>query len=688
MGGIQKDPLSQMITTCGSLLSELQIIWDEVGESEVARDKMLLELEQECLEVYRKKVDSANRSRAQLRQAIADSEAELAAICSEMGERPMHLRQTEQKAESLKEEFSTILSQLEEIRNRKADRKNQFLQVIGQIQKISTEIYGSEEHDSSKAVLDDNDLTLRRLEDLQNQLQSLQKEKSDRLKQVLENLSVLSSLCSVLGLDFNETVRELHPSLTDSEENHSISTATLQQLESELKRLQQLKHQRRQRLQDLASMLLEFWNLMDTPVEEQQAFQNVTCNIAASEDEITEPNMLSADFIKHVEAEVSRLEELKSSKMKELVLKKKAELEDLCQKTHIVPKVDGETEYLIEAIESGALDPAAVLEQIELEVGKVKEEAFSRKEILEKVEKWLFAREEEEWLEQYNMDENRYNAGRGAHLILKRAEKARTLVNKLPGMVEALVAKTEAWEDERGCEFLYDGIRLLSMLEEYIISRQEKEQDKKRQREQKKLQGQLVAEQDGKGSKSSPMKSAKKSSRMLGGGNNRGNMLQTPRPDSSQSTRTTPNSRLSKKDDNIGSPHLTVRRVLDKNYTFNGRETEADLERRPFSPISSRASARAHDDLYNDENLTDNIMQQQKSSKETSQQIVTTPSKIDPDSTEEHCNPKEITPAPFPQPDFHDGDHSVGETDEETEYSFEEIRAGFCLPDTQTSVLV
>lgn len=48
------------------------------------------------------------------------------------------------------------------------------------------------------------------------------------------------------------------------------------------------------------------------------------------------------------------------------------------------------------------MDPASVLEQIELEVSKVKEEAFSRKEVLEKVEKWLSAREEEEWLEQYN----------------------------------------------------------------------------------------------------------------------------------------------------------------------------------------------------------------------------------------------------------------------------------------------
>lgn len=70
-----------------------QIIWDEVGETDTDRDKMLLELEQECLEVYRRKVDQANRCRAQLRQAIADSEAELAAICSAMGERPVHIRQ-------------------------------------------------------------------------------------------------------------------------------------------------------------------------------------------------------------------------------------------------------------------------------------------------------------------------------------------------------------------------------------------------------------------------------------------------------------------------------------------------------------------------------------------------------------------------------------------------------------------
>lgn len=48
------------------------------------------------------------------------------------------------------------------------------------------------------------------------------------------------------------------------------------------------------------------------------------------------------------------------------------------------------------------MDPASVLEQIELQIANVKEEAFSRKELLEKVEKWLAACEEECWLEEYN----------------------------------------------------------------------------------------------------------------------------------------------------------------------------------------------------------------------------------------------------------------------------------------------
>lgn len=65
---------------------------------DVERYKMLLQLECECLQVYRRKVDLPYRGRAQLIQVVVEIEAELATICSVMGERPVHIRQSDQKS--------------------------------------------------------------------------------------------------------------------------------------------------------------------------------------------------------------------------------------------------------------------------------------------------------------------------------------------------------------------------------------------------------------------------------------------------------------------------------------------------------------------------------------------------------------------------------------------------------------
>ncbi|PNX93025.1 microtubule-associated protein MAP65-3-like, partial [Trifolium pratense] len=287
---VSNDTIQQAETTCGSLLYELQTIWDEIGEAEPDRDRMLFELEQQCLEVYRRKVDQANRSRAQLKQAIAHCEAELAGICSAMGERPVHIRQSDQNAGSLKEEHAQVLPYLEEMKKQKFERRNQFIEVQEQIENISIEIYGPKEYVPS--IVDETDLSMRKLEELHRQLNALQSEKSDRLKNVQEHLYTLNSLCSVLGFDFMQTVLGIHPSLGDIEGPTSVSNDTIQQLAVATQQLREIKLQRMQKLQDLATTMLELWNLMDTPIKEQQMFQNVACNIAASEDEITEPNTL------------------------------------------------------------------------------------------------------------------------------------------------------------------------------------------------------------------------------------------------------------------------------------------------------------------------------------------------------------------------------------------------------------
>ncbi|XP_073144755.1 65-kDa microtubule-associated protein 3-like isoform X1 [Henckelia pumila] len=114
----------------------------------------------------------------------------------------------------------------------------------------------------------------------------------------------------------------------------------------------------------------------------------------------------------------------------------------------------------------GEVDVTCVLEKIELQISRAKEERDPRK-----VEKWIVACEEESWLEEYSRDDNRYNAGRGCYLTLRRAEKARLLVNKLPGSPSFYAGRI--YGSTTGKEF-----------------------EEKRQRDERKLQGLLLTEQE------------------------------------------------------------------------------------------------------------------------------------------------------------------------------------------------
>ncbi|PHU29160.1 65-kDa microtubule-associated protein 3 [Capsicum chinense] len=183
-----------METTCGSLLSEMQKIWDEMGESDIERDKMLFELQQECLEVYRRKVNQASRCRAQLQQAVAGSEAELAKICTALGEQSSYSRQS---SRNLKEELEAIKPQLEEMKGRKRERTNQYAAVVDQIQSISKELCLHFQENAQMSVIDENDLSVKRLEEMQNYLLALQKEKVFSVSSLclLQYLHVLGRDC-------------------------------------------------------------------------------------------------------------------------------------------------------------------------------------------------------------------------------------------------------------------------------------------------------------------------------------------------------------------------------------------------------------------------------------------------------------------------------------------------------------
>ncbi|GAA0166148.1 hypothetical protein Leryth_007827 [Lithospermum erythrorhizon] len=516
-----RSPLNGEIT-CGSLLQQLQQTWDEVGETDEERDQMLLQLEQECLEVYKRKVDQAAKSRAYLLQTLADAKIELARLMAALGEKTV-VGFPEKNSGTIKEQLSAITPVLEQLWMQKDERVKEFSGVQSQIQKISGEIAGTSEQVESP-VVDESDLSVKKLAEFHAHLDELQKEKSERLQKVLELVSTVHDLCAVLGMDFLSTVIEVHPSLNESTgaQSLSISNETLAKLANTVVALEEDKKHRLQKLQELASQLIDLWNLMETPDEERGLFDHVTCNISASVDEVTGGGALTLDLIKQAETEVERLDQLKASKMKEIALKKQTELEQIFAHVHIEIDSEAAREKIMSLIDSGNVEPAELLSDMDNQIMNAKEEASSRKEILDKVEKWMSACEEESWLEDYNRDDNRYNATRGAHLNLKRAEKARVLVNKIPALVESLVAKTRVWEQDRGIKFMYDGVPLLAMLDEYTMLRQEREEEKRRLRDQKKFHEQLSKEPETIGATPSPARPGTKKgvgSRVNGSGN-------------------------------------------------------------------------------------------------------------------------------------------------------------------------
>ncbi|CAN0862658.1 65-kDa microtubule-associated protein 5 [Linum grandiflorum] len=457
-------------------------------------DRMLEQLEQECLDIYRRKVDLTRKHKAELAQSLAEEETEIADLVSALGETSSFSQRVKG---TLKQKLSAVKPVLQDLRQRKQARVSELYEIQLQIAQICAEIAGKDlSSHSADLQIDERDLTVKRLGELKSYLKELQTEKNLRLHKVSSSIATIHELSVIMSVDFSKVVTDIHPSLNDHARPKSISNDTLARLTSVIHSLKKEKQERLQQLQNLGKKLVELWDLMDTNIEEQQKFNHVTSLLSSSMDEASKQGSLSLEVIKQAEVEVERLNVLKASKMKELVLKRQNELEAIYRDVHVDIDSDAAREMLISLIESGNTELSDLLSSIDDQITDAKELAVSRKEVLDKMEKWKHASEEEKWLEDYEKDQNRYNAGRGAHINLKRAEKARILVGKIPSMVENMNSKVKAWESERGMTFQYDKAPLLRTLEEYMAMRQEREDEKRRMKEQKRMQEQMAVEKE------------------------------------------------------------------------------------------------------------------------------------------------------------------------------------------------
>lgn len=87
--------------------------------------------------------------------------------------------QPDKSSGTIKEQLSAIAPALEQLWQQKEERVRAFSDVQSQIQKICEEIAGG--LNNGPHVVDESDLSLKRLDDFQSKLQELQKEKVNYL---------------------------------------------------------------------------------------------------------------------------------------------------------------------------------------------------------------------------------------------------------------------------------------------------------------------------------------------------------------------------------------------------------------------------------------------------------------------------------------------------------------------------
>lgn len=79
---------------------------------------------------------------------------------------------------------------------------------------------------------------------------------NDQLKQIMDHLSTLNSLCSVLGADVKETLRSIDPSFYESEASKSVSNVTMEMLALTIGRLRETKLERMQKVDNAIELVV------------------------------------------------------------------------------------------------------------------------------------------------------------------------------------------------------------------------------------------------------------------------------------------------------------------------------------------------------------------------------------------------------------------------------------------------
>ncbi|KAI5096475.1 hypothetical protein C0J45_13369 [Silurus meridionalis] len=446
MGSRRSDAMaSSLVTGINHAMARLVDIWDSIGIMEEQRIERMQTVKKYIEDLLKDMITEEESLRHRIRTSIITTQKQLETLCLELSMEPYKL-----------EEDLTVLQieknlrcRLETLQKEKSDRLRELSDLLKQDEELCVTLC------STPYYIPTGSMPSRtQLQELREHIKQLSDEKESRVKVFSGLREDIRNLMDEMGHE-PETSLERESVCPDTDifllthENIKALKLLLSQLEMKKESL----ISSRDKLKDRATSL---WKRLSCPDDGAEEFNK-------------EPLSNLCDDIRRWQAVVDRLEVLQRTKLEEVIEKVRQELVVFWDKCLFGP----EQRETFNAHFCDANYTEELLSLHDYELLKLKEFYEKAQSLLENIEKW-----ERNWalfqdFERKAADPNRF-ANRGGALLKESKDRAK-VQKLLPKIEEDLKCRVEAWEKNQGSPFLMRGQRVM----EYIFKQWEEHRSQK-----------------------------------------------------------------------------------------------------------------------------------------------------------------------------------------------------------------
>lgn len=449
--------ISESLTTlASSTASQLEEVWDEVGYNPEERAAQLSDLLVKFRDLCDAKIAEERGVAETFRQTIADAKEELKTTSKALKTLvdPKLLRET--SGFPLTDQLDTLESALEGVRS-VAKSAREDLNSCRDTLVEAHEALGLKMDPSWRDV--ESDLTAERREEFHRKVDEMKDEIATRSGAVIQLLQDCQQLMRDLRIDTersgNELDRQIAGSLVRSKDGSfilaskfksetctGIGATVLDTLSTRLAELSDEKRERKAKLQAMGSDIAVLWEKLRVSEDDQKAFTESVQG-------------LGLDTLQKGQAELTRLEELKSRMMVDLVQESKNSIAALWEETN----TPTEQRAAFGPYHEKGQPTDELLDQLDDYVGVLQVRLEQMRPILRIIERREEILKERMEIEQLQKNPDRLKQ-RGAALTkaLMREEKmAKRIKFELPKLTVTLDSKLREWKKEHGEDFQYRG---------------------------------------------------------------------------------------------------------------------------------------------------------------------------------------------------------------------------------------